>query len=108
MAATTGRPTKTPVEPVVAWCKRNGAENSLPLSCDSRRPQSPDDRPGPFVLIPAAIKAGRGELGKHGSMIHPTFGSNFRLANVPKRVFERLDHGLRVGRHWRLDASPDS
>jgi hypothetical protein len=37
---------------------------------------------GSFVLIPAAIEAGLGELGKHGSMIHRGFGSNFRLACV--------------------------
>jgi ferredoxin len=37
---------------------------------------------GSFILIPAAIAAGLGELGKHGSMIHPRFGSNFRLACV--------------------------
>lgn len=37
---------------------------------------------GSFILIPAAIAAGLGELGKHGSMIHPRLGSNFRLACV--------------------------
>ena len=37
---------------------------------------------GSFVLIPAAIEAGLGELGKHGSMIHRDFGANFRLACV--------------------------
>jgi epoxyqueuosine reductase QueG len=37
---------------------------------------------GSFLLIPAAIEAGLGELGKHGSMIHREFGSNFRLACV--------------------------
>ncbi len=37
---------------------------------------------GSFVLIPAAIEAGLGELGKHGSMIHRSLGSNFRLACV--------------------------
>jgi epoxyqueuosine reductase len=37
---------------------------------------------GSFILIPAAVAAGLGELGKHGSMIHPRFGSNFRLACV--------------------------
>ncbi len=37
---------------------------------------------GSFLLIPAAIQAGLGELGKHGSMIHPALGSNFRLACV--------------------------
>ena len=34
------------------------------------------------MLIPAAIEAGIGELGKHGSMIHPEFGASFRLATV--------------------------
>ena len=37
---------------------------------------------GSFVLIPAAIEAGLGELGKHGSIIHRSLGSNFRLACV--------------------------
>ena len=37
---------------------------------------------GSFVLIPAAIEAGLGELGKHGSMIHRRLGSNFRIACV--------------------------
>ena len=34
------------------------------------------------LMIPAAIEAGLGELGKHGSMIHREFGSNFRLSMV--------------------------
>jgi epoxyqueuosine reductase len=37
---------------------------------------------GSFQLIPAAIAAGLGELGKHGSLIHPELGANFRLACV--------------------------
>jgi len=37
---------------------------------------------GPLLLIPAAIEAGLGELGKHGSMINREFGSSFRLAGV--------------------------
>ncbi len=37
---------------------------------------------GSFLLIPPAIEAGLGELGKHGSMIHRRFGANFRLASV--------------------------
>ena len=37
---------------------------------------------GSMIMIPAAIKAGFGELGRHGSMIHRTFGANFRLALV--------------------------
>jgi ferredoxin len=37
---------------------------------------------GSFTLIPAAIEAGLGELGKHGSLIHRELGANFRLACV--------------------------
>lgn len=42
--------------------------------------------PGPsadaLLLIPPAIAAGLGELGKHGSLINRRFGSGFRLAGV--------------------------
>ena len=42
--------------------------------------------PGPFasalIMIPAAIAAGIGQLGKHGSMINRTYGSSFRLSAV--------------------------
>lgn len=42
--------------------------------------------PGPsadaLLLIPPAIASGLGELGKHGSLIHPRFGSGIRLAGV--------------------------
>ncbi len=37
---------------------------------------------GALALIPAAIAAGIGELGKHGSLITPEFGSSFRLSAV--------------------------
>ena len=37
---------------------------------------------GPVTLIPPAIEAGLGELGKHGSMINREHGSSFRLAGV--------------------------
>lgn len=35
-----------------------------------------------ILMIPAAIEAGMGELGKHGSIIHREFGANFRLSVV--------------------------
>jgi len=42
--------------------------------------------PGPYAkqlnMIPAAIAAGLGQLGKHGSMINRTYGSSFRLSAV--------------------------
>lgn len=37
---------------------------------------------GPIQMVPAAIAAGIGELGKHGSIISSTYGSSFRLAAV--------------------------
>ena len=37
---------------------------------------------GPMLLVPAALAAGFGELGKHGSIINRRFGSSFRLATV--------------------------
>lgn len=37
---------------------------------------------GPIQLVPAALAAGFGELGKHGSIINREFGSSFRLAGV--------------------------
>lgn len=36
----------------------------------------------PMLLVPPAIEAGLGELGKHGSIINRRIGSNFRLAAV--------------------------
>ncbi len=42
--------------------------------------------PGPMAtalnMLPAAIAAGLGELGKHGSLINRTYGSSFRLSAV--------------------------
>jgi epoxyqueuosine reductase len=42
--------------------------------------------PGPYAkqlnMIPAAIAAGLGQLGKHDSMINRTYGSSFRLSAV--------------------------
>lgn len=37
---------------------------------------------GELLIIPHAVEAGIGELGKHGSMINATYGANFRLAYV--------------------------
>ena len=37
---------------------------------------------GPMLMIPHAIEAGLGKLGKHGSIINNEYGSSFRLAAV--------------------------
>lgn len=49
----------------------------------------------PVLMIPAAIAAGLGELGKHGSLINRKLGSSFRLAYVLTDlplVADRPDH----------------
>jgi len=51
-----------------------------------------------IAMIPAAIEAGFGELGKHGSIINPEFGSSFRLSAVltdaPIATTPKQDHGV--------------
>lgn len=37
---------------------------------------------GPVTLVPPALATGMGELGKHGSIIHPRLGAMFRLSAV--------------------------
>ncbi|MDG2111481.1 MAG: 4Fe-4S dicluster domain-containing protein, partial [Actinomycetota bacterium] len=52
---------------------------------------------GPMLMIPAAISAGLGELGKHGSLINPEFGSSFRLACVLTDLPLEIDHSTVFG-----------
>lgn len=52
---------------------------------------------GEFTLTPAAIKAGLGELGKHGSLINPKLGANFRLACVYTTLELETDHDAEFG-----------
>lgn len=51
-----------------------------------------------ILMIPSAIQAGLGELGKHGSMISREYGSNFRLTMVltdlPMAVDKPADIGV--------------
>jgi NAD-dependent dihydropyrimidine dehydrogenase PreA subunit len=47
---------------------------------------------GPVNLIPAALAAGFGELGKHGSIINRQLGSSFRLASVLTDLPLTADH----------------
>jgi epoxyqueuosine reductase QueG len=50
-----------------------------------------------ILLIPLAVRAGLGELGKHGSMISTEHGSNFRLAAVLTDLPLALDSPRDVG-----------
>ncbi len=53
---------------------------------------------GSLAMIPAAIAAGFGELGKHGSIINPDLGASFRLSAVltdaPFALTPQQDHGI--------------
>ncbi|MAH87294.1 MAG: (Fe-S)-binding protein [Kiloniella sp.] len=53
---------------------------------------------GKIAMIPAALACGFGELGKHGSVITPEFGSSFRLSAVltdcPLPLSAPVDHGI--------------
>lgn len=52
---------------------------------------------GEFTLTPAAIEAGIGELGKHGSLINPKLGANFRIACVYTVLELESDHEAEFG-----------
>lgn len=52
---------------------------------------------GEFLLTPAAIEAGIGELGKHGSLINPKLGGNFRLGAVYTTMPLQTDSPMVVG-----------
>ena len=73
---------------VASWLRENGWE-AEPLT----GPMS-----GKMTMIPAALSAGFGELGKHGSIITPEFGSSFRLSAVltdcPLPLSQPEDHGI--------------
>jgi Pyruvate/2-oxoacid:ferredoxin oxidoreductase delta subunit len=60
-----------------------------------------DPYPGPMasalLLIPPAIAAGLGELGKHGSLISPRFGAGVRLAAVTTDMPLLLDSPIQFG-----------
>lgn len=68
---------------------------------------------GSITLIPPAAACGFGELGKHGSLITPEFGSSFRLSAVltdaPFAPTPPQDHGIDAFcQHCRIceDACP--
>ena len=60
------------VRALAGWLRSQGA----PAEAE------PGPMTGSLTLIPAALAAGMGELGKHGSLIHRELGAMFRLAAV--------------------------
>ncbi len=75
-----------------------------------------DPRSTDLLQIPLAIRAGIGQLGKHGSMICREYGSNFRLStvvtNLPLAIDEPVDIGVDdlcvTCRRCTIDCPPDA
>ena len=75
-----------------------------------------DPRSTEALQIPMAIRAGLGQLGKHGSMISKEYGSNFRLAAVGTNIPLSLDSPVDIGvddlclgcRRCTIDCPPDA
>jgi epoxyqueuosine reductase len=50
-----------------------------------------------LLHIPIGLKAGFGELGRHGSIIHPRFGPLFRMGSVATSLPLAIDHPIDAG-----------
>lgn len=69
-----------------------------------------------ILHIPLAIKAGLGQLGKHGSLISKEYGSNFRLATILTDLPMSFDQPIDIGvddlcmscRRCVIDCPPDA
>ena len=78
----------------------NVAKNVAGWLCEQGWDAKPVTGPmvGDILLIPPALECGFGELGKHGSIINPEFGSAFRLAgvltNAPFAATPRREFGI--------------
>jgi epoxyqueuosine reductase len=66
---------------------------SLGYPCRVEHPLGDSD----VLHIPLALKAGFGELGRHGSIIHPTMGPLFRLGSVITSLDLSCDKPIDVG-----------
>ncbi len=66
---------------------------SLGYQCRVEHPLGDSD----VLHIPLALKAGFGELGRHGSIIHPTMGPLFRLGSVITSLELATDKPIDVG-----------
>ncbi len=66
---------------------------SLGYECKIEHPIGDSD----LLHIPIALKAGFGELGRHGSVIHPKFGPLFRMGSVVTSLEMEIDHPIDAG-----------
>lgn len=66
---------------------------SMGYPCKVEHPIGDSD----VLHIPLALKAGFGELGRHGSIIHPKMGPLFRLGSVITDMPLAIDHPIDAG-----------
>lgn len=50
-----------------------------------------------LLHIPIGLKAGFGELGRHGSIIHPQWGPLFRMGSIVTDMVMEIDHPIDAG-----------
>jgi epoxyqueuosine reductase len=66
---------------------------SLGYNCKIEHPIGDSD----LLHIPIGLKAGFGELGRHGSIIHPELGPMFRMGSVITSIDLAIDHPVDAG-----------
>jgi ferredoxin len=66
---------------------------ALGYACTVEHPIGDSD----VLHVPLALKAGFGELGRHGSIIHPTMGPLFRLGSVITDMSLAIDAPIDAG-----------
>lgn len=66
---------------------------SLGYACEIEHPLGDSN----LLHIPIGIKAGFGELGRHGSIIHPTLGPLFRMGSVAVTMELAVDQPVDAG-----------
>lgn len=66
---------------------------SIGHACTVEHPIGDSD----LLHIPIGLKAGFGELGRHGSIIHPTLGPLFRMGSVATSMALAIDHPIDAG-----------
>jgi epoxyqueuosine reductase QueG len=66
---------------------------SLGYTCKVEHPIGDSD----LLHIPIGLKAGFGELGRHGSIIHPKLGPLFRMGSVTTSIPLAIDHPIDAG-----------
>jgi epoxyqueuosine reductase len=66
---------------------------SIGYACKIEHPIGDSD----LLHVPIGLKAGFGELGRHGSIINPTLGPLFRMGSVAASIPLAIDHPIDAG-----------